>query len=427
MDHRVLRIVTSVGLPAPPSAPSVWRSWRQLERPVWIVAVARAVNTMGFSMVMPFMAMYIVEHEQGSGTEYGTIYLIAGLGAAISQAIAGELADRHGRRRVMLTALALRACNFVALGSVVLLDSALLPLAILIVVNGVLRAQFEPAASATVTEHCAPDHRVAAFGLQRIGVNLGWSMGPALGGYLASFSYGVLFFVAAAATLVTAVLVARLRDKPRPRPATDADGQPQPWTLRGLARGLRGNRVFVAYLGLVFLGSIMTVQLFSTLSVYANLELGMSKALIGVLYTVNGLAVILLQVPAVSVIDRAGPKRALLFGPALYTVAYVGIGLSDSFGTLALAVIVLTAGEVVFAPALSDMAVHLGDPKRLGRAFGLFGLMQQLGVSVGPLVGGLAYDHLRHDHLAMWGALAGGMAVVGLGYLVFALRWRGAR
>jgi MFS family permease len=166
------------------------------------------------------------------------------------------------------------------------------------------------------------------------------------------------------------------------------------------------------------------VQLFSTLTMFSTTELHLSEADVGLLYTVNGALVLLLQIPAVALIDRAGPRRAIVIGPLLYTIAYLAIGVSGSYLHLALAVALLTAGEVVFAPALSDMAVHLGDPRRLGRAFGLFGLMQQLGVSVGPLVGGLAYDHLRHDHLLMWGAIAGGMAAVGVGYTLFAALWK---
>ncbi len=135
---------------------------------------------------------------------------------------------------------------------------------------------------------------------------------------------------------------------------------------------------------------------------------------------VNGALVVVLQVPAVSFIDRGGPARALVLGPLIYTLSYLAIGASGGFAPLAAAVALLTAGEVIFAPALSDMAAHLGDPRRLGRAFGLFGLMQQLGVSLGPLVGGLLYDHARHSHLLMWGLIAGAMALLGVGYAMFA-------
>lgn len=393
--------------------------YRELDRRIWILAAARCINTMGFSIVMPFMAMYLVEQRGAKGATYGAIYLAAGVGAAVSQGLAGEASDRYGRRRVMVTALCLRAANMILLGLAVTRGASLNVIGGLIVSNGVLRAMFEPCASAAVTDLSPAGHRVAAFGLQRIGVNLGWSMGPALGGAFAHHSYGALFFFAAPVTLIAALAALRVRDGARPPPETAAA---EPMTIRAVLATLRANRAFVAYLFLVFAAAVMTTQLFSTLSVFAKTELGFSEGRIGLIYTVNGAMVVLLQVPAVALIKRGGARVALVLGPAIYTLAYLALGVTTSFSTVALAVAFLTFGEVIFSPALSDTAAHLGDPRRLGRAFGLFGLMQSAGVSVGPLVGGIVFDHLRDDHFAMWATLAAGMALVGLGYAAFSRR-----
>jgi predicted MFS family arabinose efflux permease len=402
------------------STESVWTSYRSLDRRIWIIAGTRAINTMGFSIVMPFMAMYLVEKRHATGALYGTVYFLAGLAAALSNALSGELSDRMGRRRVMLAALGVRTLNMMALGVAVLAHAPLAVLGMLIVVNGFLRSLFEPAASAAVTELCPIERRTAAYGLQRIGVNLGWALGPALGGALAAaHSYGGLFFLAAAITVLAALALSRITD-PQVHPYVEREGL----SLEAVRAAWQRNRPFFVYLVLVFAGSTLTVQQFSTLSVYVKTQIHLSEATIGLLYTINGVLVVLLQVPAVRFIDEGGPRRALVFGPALYTLAFLGIGAAGSFRGLALAMALLTAGEVVFSPALSDMAAHLGDPRHLGRAFGLFGLMQQLGLSMGPLVGGLVYDHLRGAHLAMWGTFAAGMVVIGAGYAAFASHYR---
>lgn len=399
--------------------------YRGLDRRIYVLAAARAVNTMGFSIVMPFMAMYLVEKRGTSGATYGAIYFLSGVCAAIGNAFAGEVSDRFGRRPVMVAALFVRAANMVLLGVAVLHTVSVAILGSLIVANGVLRALFDPVASAAVTELCPMEHRTAAFGLQRIGINLGWALGPALGGTLAAtVSYGSLFFAAALGTVIAGVAVSRIVE-----PAVARVPAPiEVLSLSALRSAFAKNPAFFTYLALVFTGSILTVQLFSTLSVYAKTELLLSEQHIGLVYTVNGVLVVLLQVPAVSFIDGGGQGRALILGPLLYTVAFACMGFASGFAGIALSVAVLTAGEVVFAPALSDMAAHLGDPRRLGRAFGLFGLMQQLGLSMGPLVGGTLYDHLRHQHVAMWGSIATGMALIGVGYAVFARRhgygWR---
>ncbi len=393
-----------------------------LDRRIWLLALARSINTMGFSLVMPFMAMHLVEDRGATGAFYGAIYLVAGLVAALAQGISGELADRIGRRKMMIGGLSLRALNMAALGWAVLVTASVPTIGLLVISNGLLRAWFEPAASAAVTELSPPASRVAAFGLQRIGLNIGWAVGPALGGFLASHSYGTLFFVAAPATLVTILAILPVKDQPRPE--AQAVERPARLSLEVAWAALRENRVFAGYLVLVLLGSVMTVQIFSTLSLYASASLGMTKADVGLLYTINGLFVVLLQVPAVALVKPWGMRRALVFGAMLYGVGYVIFGVSGGFVGLAVGMAVLTAGEVIFAPALSDTAATLGDPARMGRAFGLFGLMQTFGISLGPLVGGLAFDHLRDDPLMMWGLMAIGMVGVAAAYSRFGKRHR---
>lgn len=386
--------------------------YRGLDRRVVLLAVVRGVNTTGFSIVLPFLAMFLVDERGASGATYGAVYLVAGLAAALGNAVSGEASDRLGRRVMMMAALLLRSVNMMLLGLAVVAGATIWVIGVLVVVNAVLRSMFDPAASAAVTDLTAPAQRPAAFGLQRIGTNLGWAVGPALGGALAAaHSYGALFFVSSAIMLVAAAAVMLVRIPPRV--TAPAEG--------GVATTARTRRpAFRAYLVLLLVATIMTMQIFATLSVFARTELGLSQRDIGLLYTVNAVLVVLFQLPAVVFIERCGPGRALAVGPLVYSAAFVGVGLSQDFWQLAAAMVLLTAGEVIFAPALSDATAHLGDPRRLGRAFGLAGLVQQLGVSLGPLAGGLVYDHLRDHHLAMWGTFAAGMAATSLGYAIFA-------
>lgn len=382
-----------------------------LDRRIWLIALARLINTMGFSLVMPFMAMHIVQERGASGAAFGAIYLLSGLLSAVGQGVAGEISDRVGRRPVMISGLLLRSANMVALGAAVTVAAPIWVLGALVILNGFLRAQFEPAAGAAVTDLSPPDLRVAAFGLQRMGVNLGWAVGPALGGFLAAHSYGTLFFAAAPATLLAIFAVLPLGAAVRPA----AERAPKPPLLKRLPAprqvlaALGENRVFALYLVLVLFASILTVQIFSTLSVYASTRLGLSKADIGLLYTVNGVAVVLFQVPAVRLARTVGMLRSLVIGAVLYSVGYLFFGAAVGFAGLAVGMAVLTVGEVVFAPALTDTAATLGDPEKMGRAFGLFGLVQSLGLSLGPLVGGLSFDLFQERPAMLWGVMAVGM------------------
>jgi len=412
-----------------PSSSSIWKQlsepYRGLDRRIWYIAATRCVNTMGFSIVMPFMAMWMVKQRGVLAARVGIIYMIAGFVAAASQGLAGELSDRFGRRRIMVAALSLRALNMVAMGVAVRASATIHTLGALIVLNGVLRAMFEPAAGAAVTDLAPEGQRVAAFGLQRIGINLAWSFGPMLGGAFATYDFGALFFFAAPTLLAAAVVASRIPDLPRRR-MTDPALRVQRGERLGvgaLVDALRDNPPFFICLVLVFCGSMLTTQLFATLTTYLGAELRYATGKIGLVYTINGILVVLLQVPAVTLIRRGGARVALVVGPAMYTIAYLLIGSSDAFWWISACVAFLTFGEVIFSPALSDLAVYLGDPKRYGRSFGLFGFMQTLGISLGPLLGGTIFDHLRHRHQAMWAVLAGLMACVTVAYAAFGRRY----
>ena len=398
--------------------------YRGLDRRIWAIAATRFVNTMGFSIVMPFMAMWMVKNRGVPAASVGVIYMIAGFVAAASQSLAGELSDRYGRRRIMVAALTLRAGNMVALGMAVHANVSIPMLGALIVLNGVLRAMFEPAAGAAVTDLAPEGQRVAAFGLQRIGINLAWSFGPMLGGAFAIVDFGALFFFAAPTLIAAAVVASKIPDLPR-RALTDPAirlARAERLGVGALVDALRNNPPFFQCLILVFFGSMLTTQLFATLTTYLGAELRYPEGTIGLVYTINGILVVLLQVPAVTLIRRGGARVALVVGPAMYTIAYLAIGTNDSFWWIGACVAFLTFGEVIFSPALSDLAVYLGDPKRYGRSFGLFGFMQTLGISLGPLLGGFIFDHLRHDHVAMWSVLAALMACVTVAYALFGRR-----
>ena len=411
---------------------SAARTYAGLDRRIWTLAGVRAANTMGLSLVLSFMGIYLVTRRGISGLELGGIYFVANVCQALTNSYAGQLSDRIGRRRLMSATLLARAGVIAGLGALVLAHAPVPLLAVVLVVSASLRGGFEPVASAVVADVAGPDQRVAAFGLQGMGTNVGWAVGPALGGLLASvIEYGLVFFCAVLPLIASAFVIARIEEPSRPAPAGAPAGA-APGAAATPRVSLRASLVEAASRGELLLilvcalgMSIVHIQLFSTLSIFATSEIGLIEREIGLLYTVNGLAVVLLQVPAVAIIGRLRHERALVIGTSIYVCAFLAIGMADSHLALAAAILIATSGEVVVAPAQQATVASLGDPARLGRAFGLLGTMQMLGVAFAPLVGGLAYDHLRHEPLLMWGALAGMAALVAVGYARFgALRRR---
>ena len=366
---------------------------------------------MGFSIVLPFLAVYLKSNRHIPATWIGAVYTLSGIIGALTQAVAGELADRHGRRNLMVGSLLVRSGILAAMGVAIVRDASFFTIGALVIANATVRSLFEPAAFAAVCDVTSTRQRVRAFGVQRIGINVGWAAGPALGGYLANVGYGYLFFLAVPATLAAAFLCMGMKDVRTPRAGNER------FSLRELAM-LRQDRHLLPFLGVTLVGMILVAQIFSPFAMYADEKLHLGQTNLGHLYSINGVLVAALQVPAVWFIERIGQRRAVVLGPLAFAAGYTFIGLARAMPGLIFCIVFLTLAEIVLMPAQQSIASRLGDASRQGRVMGLYGLTFAAGQSFGPLVGGLAVDHLIRWPLAMWGSLGMIGVVSSLGYAI---------
>jgi MFS family permease len=386
-----------------PARSSRWDAWAQLDRRVWQMAIARAVNTMGLSLVMAFLGVYIVETRDYPAWLYGVIALISNLGQSMANAWAGNLSDRIGRRPLITGSMTIRSVVVAGLGVQILLDAPLWSLALNMMMSSALRGCFEPVAYALVSDVCAPDQRIAAFGLQRMGTNLGWSVGPALGGLLALVvPYGVVFFIASLGLLVAARLTTKVAD-PKPRAKSHRGGETD--SLRVAIAGAAADPLMRVLLVGTFLASLLQTQLFSTFAIFMSDRVLLSKAEVGLLYTVNGVTVLLLQIPALMMIKRLGIRVTLVMAPLVYSLGFFLVGWAGGFAGGAVAIMVITAAEIVFDPSHQTAIAEIADPTRRGRAYGVVGMAQLMGVAFGPLTGGALLD-LLDSHVAIWALIA---------------------
>ncbi|HVK76903.1 MAG TPA: MFS transporter [Kofleriaceae bacterium] len=386
------------------AASTRFAAWAELDRRIWKMAWARAVNTVGLSLVMSFLGIYVVDDRGYSAALFGALALGANLAQSATSAWAGELSDRIGRRKIITGSLTIRAAVIALLGLQILLHAPLWSLALNFMASSALRGCFEPVAYALVADIARPDQRVAAFGLQRMGTNLGWAVGPALGGVLAQvLPYGAVFFFAAAGLVAAASTTRTVHDPRRP----EAHVALARVRLRdAFAEALRQPPMVALLVG-SFLFSLAHTQMFSVFAIFMADELHLSKRAIGLLYAINGGLVLLIQWPALGIIRRVGTSTALVAASLVFAAGFALVGAAAGFASAALAIVAITVGEVLFAPAHQTAAAESGDAARLGKSFGLVGFTQMLGVAFGPLLGGALFDAIGHHHLWMWGVVAG--------------------
>jgi predicted MFS family arabinose efflux permease len=354
---------------------------------------------MAISMSLPFMALYLFEKRGVSMAMVGVVILIAGVCSAVAQLFAGSIADRFGRRPLLILTL---FCSFlVFLGMAFLIGtSASIPaiVAAFTLVRSFLMMQ-RPAISATVVDLSPPERLTETYGLLRIGGNLGFAAGPAIGGFLASsFTYAWLFGLAGIITLIALIFMFfAFRES-----HGQATSRVSVVSVLSAAKDM-DLLVFTLLSMLVFL---VMGQLSSTLSVYTVSHAGFSTTQFGFLLTLNGLIIVVFQYPLTLILKRYRLYVSLVTGAILYGLGYLTMTWVGSYSLAIGAIALVTAGEIVFAPTTSAVVGEMAAENWRGRYMAFAGLAETVGFSFGPLIGGFLLDAYPTHPGYIWGTIA---------------------
>ena len=380
-----------------------WRGLDGLPREVWLLFATNLINRAGM-MVLPFLIVYLTRELHFSPGQAGLAFALYGGAAMFAGPIGGRLSDRIGALPVMRASLLLS-------GSVVLLFPLARSVAAVYIVTAVWAAcaeLFRPASLAALTQVVLPNQRKAAYALNRLAINLGMSIGPALGGFLAAVSFRSMFVVDALTTLTAGVVLVAAQWRPTATREVKS-GQAQ----APMPNGVWGNSRLLLFLIATFLVSIVFYQHESSLPLYMVQGLSLSPAFYGSLFTINTLMIVALEVP----INRATAEWphawALVAGCMLIALGFGGMGLVSAASGILVTTVVWTFGEMMLFPA---MAAHLGDiapEAQRGAYMGAYSMSLSLALTVGPWLGTQLLSRLGPAVLWFFmfalGALAAGL------------------
>ncbi|WP_254405159.1 MFS transporter [Streptomyces sp. AC627_RSS907] len=377
-----------------------------LPREFWWLWTSTLVNRLG-AFVATFMALYLTLDRGYSASYAGLVAALHGLGGVVSSLGAGVMTDRLGRRPTLLVAQASTAL------SVALLGFMRDPVAIAAVafLVGMASNASRPAVQAMMADIVRPEDRIRAFSLNYWAINLGFAISSMAAGFIAEVSYLAGFLIEAGMTMVCAVLVFVKLPESRPQKGGGTGGGTAEGDRVSLGTVLRDGR-YMSVVGLSFLVALIFQQGYLGLPVAMG-EAGFTPADFGVAIAVNGVLIVVLQIPVTRFIEHRDP-RLLLVGSSL--LAGYGFGLTafaGSVGVFALTVCVWTLAEIVNAPTQTGLVVRLSPVHGRGRYQGMYSTSWAVAALVAPLMSGFVIDHYGADWL--WGicAVIGTVAAVG--------------
>jgi|YelNatPaOPRAMG01_1025707.scaffolds.fasta_scaffold46516_2 MFS family permease len=391
-------------------------SFRGYDERVWILFIGRTIAAAGFSIVMPFLAIYLHEKLAVPMSIVGLIFLISSAIGAVGQLVGGEVADRLGRKSVMDLSIGARAAIFVMISFAVATDASFLLIGVFVVISNFLGSLFEPASNAMVADIVEPAKRLEAYGLLRIGVNIGWALGPLIGGFLAAFSYSSLFLLTAATSATVALLIYfKVEESMKPSDSNDR------FSFRDLLK-LRNDHRFLVFCVFSLILWIVVAQMSSTFSVFSTSEVKVSVVEIGYLYAINGLIVVLAQLPVARYISRFNMSTIIALGALVYSIGYFLVGFAFGFLFLAFCMVIITLGEIITSPSSMNLVANMSPENERGLYMGFFGLFTSFGWSLGPFIGGVSIDLLSKSPVLMWGFISSFGVISAIGYILLGRR-----
>ena len=370
--------------------PNPWRGLRGLPADVWIIFATSLVNRAGM-MALPFLVLYLTEYLHVSPRVAGLAISAYGVGGLIAAPIAGRLSDRIGAFTVMRVSLVLTGLVLLLMP----LAHRFAVVAALTFLWGFVADSMRPATMSALTNATPAERRKAAIAVNRLAVNVGMSIGPAIGGFLALVSFPLLFVVDGGTSLLAACVLALLLARRSARAAVQA--RADAGVARLSARGhdavsvWRDRRALVLLLGILLVSAVF-MQTEGALPLYIVRDLHHRESIVGMIFTINTLLIVATEVPLNLAMHRWPHHRALVVGALCTAIGFGASGIATSTFGIALTVVVWTLGEMIVFPVGAAQMADFAPAGRSGEYMGAYSSTFSLAMVIGPWAGTAALD-----------------------------------
>lgn len=382
-------------------------AYKGLSNYTWLLSCVMLVNRSG-TMVIPFMTIYLTRPAMGySIGQAGLVMSVFGLGAIFGGFMGGRLTDRFGFYPVQLVTLTGGGILFILLGQVRSLPLICLSTFLLSLVN----EAFRPANSTAIAHYSKEENRTRSYSLNRLAINLGWAIGGAIGGILASINYHLLFWVDGLTNIAAALL---LRYFLSPAPNGIVHDNKENNTLG--SRSAYSDRNYLFFIVLVILFAVCFFQLSATLPVYYKRVLRLPEYIIGFLMALNGLIIVVVEMVLVFRMEGKRENLHYIFlGAAWVGLSYLFLNIFPATALIAVfSMIVLTFGEIFAMPFMNSFWISRTKAGNRGQYAGLYAIAWSTAQVIGPTGGTQLVEHFNFKIL--WWVTGGLCLLVAFGF-----------
>jgi predicted MFS family arabinose efflux permease len=389
-----------------------------LSRATWWLSLVMLINRAG-TMVLPFMTLYLTDVMHYRIADAGKVMACFGMGAICGGFLGGRLTDKFGFYNIQLSSLICGGVMFIVLGQMKSFPSICGCAFLLALLND----SFRPANATAIAQYSKEENRTRSFSLNRLSVNLGWAVGGAAGGFIASHNYHLLFWIDGLTNIAAAIMLRLVLSPSR-------NSQPPAKKVRERIPDTRQphkDKLYLVFILLTILFGLCFFQIFATLPVFYRQALHLSPFFIGMVMAVNGLLIVFFEMALIfSLESRQKNIHYIAIGALLVGVSYVVFNILPGEKMLALfSIIIVTAGEMLSMPFMNTFWISRTDDNNRGQYAGLYTAAWSIAQVMGPYAGTQVVQ--RFGFHTLWWVLGSLSLVTALGFKWLQARQAGER
>jgi MFS family permease len=374
----------------------------------WLMASGLLISSAGSSMIWPFLMIYASEKLNLSLSTVSTLITINAGTGLVTSFIAGAVADRLGRKPVMVISLAVNGLAYLFMSQ----THTYLGFALLQIFMGASNPLYQVGADAMLADMIAPEKRTNAYAIIRMVNNAGIAIGPAAGGFLASRSYAYAFMGAASGMLIYSLLLI-FRARETLSRTYQVEKAPDQKGLGGYEKVFH-DRPYVIFAFLVSIGLIAPSMLWSLLAVYTKQNFNLSESLYGWLPTTNALMCVFVQLFVTRISRKFRPLPVAAIGMLTYAVGVGSVALMKSFWGFWASMVLMTFGELILIPTVSKYIADHAPIDMRGRYMSFYWFAWGIARATAPLIGGFLNDKITPRAIWIGGLTIGLASAIGL-------------
>lgn len=359
--------------------------YKGLPREIYVIFISRIVNAMG-CFVMPLLTIILTEKIGLSKEAAGLYITISGFLYVPSSAMGGKLADTIGRKKVIIIFDILAAIFYIICG----LMPPTINMVYVLMAASACMSFAGPAHDSLIADLTTPDNRTSAYALSYMGWNIGFAVGPAIGGILYNKNMLSLLFIGDAVTALLSLALITLFIKETigktKEEITDKTRQLEK-REEGSIFSVLLKRPILIYFALICFGYNFTYSQWGfMLPIHSVENFGKAGAeYYGLMASTNGLVVMFFTPVIVKLTEKTKIIRKMVYGGILYAIGFGMLGFVNSLTFFFVSVFIFTLGEIVMSIATTPFIANHTPASHRGRMNAVVSMILGAGYALGPL------------------------------------------